>query len=273
MNSGDGTGERRMTRHRLAVVADSVVLAENVTVGPYTVIEGDVVIGPDTVIDERVSIKGNVTIGGGNRIFPGVTIGLPPQDVSYSRGPLATIIGDGNVIREYATIHSGVTDDTGGTVIGDDNMLMTYTHVAHNCRIGSRVIMANNAQIAGHVSIADRAVLGGFVGVHQFVRIGELSMTGGYSYCMQDVPPFMMVTANPARVVGPNVVGLKRAGMSSAERADLKKAHRLLFRERCLLTASLEGIEESYPDGSPVRRLAAFMRTSRRGICRGRTER
>jgi UDP-N-acetylglucosamine acyltransferase len=253
-----------------AIIGSNVILGENVTVGPFTIIDGNVIIGDDTVIDERVSIKGNTIIGSNNTIFPGVTIGLPPQNLTYDGEPCFTSIGHGNTIREYATIHAGPKGETQGTTVGNNTMLMTHTHVAHNCTIGNGVIMANNAQISGFVLVEDQSVIGGFVGVHQHVRIGALTMVGGYSYCMQDVPPFMMVTANPGRIVGLNTVGLKRAGISAEDIKILKQAHRILFRAVLTRAEAIERIERELSGSEPVRKLLAFMQNSRRGICRSK---
>lgn len=257
--------------HDLAVIGDGVTLGDNVSVGPYTVIEGNVSIGDNTVIHERVSIKGNTTIGHGNEIFPGVAIGLPPQDISYRGEPAHVTIGDNNAIREYTTIHAGVEEpDSSGTTLGSNNMLMTHTHVAHNCAVGNHVIMANNAQISGYCIIEDHAVLGGFVGLHQFVRLGAYSMSGGYSYCMQDVPPYMTVFGSPARVVGLNNVPLRGTGFTDEDRSGLKQAHRLLFRSELTWSEARAKVEEELADSSHVRHLLKFLTGSKRGICRGK---
>jgi len=256
--------------HESAIVGDDVTLGDNVVIGPYTVIEGNIDIGADTVIHERVSIKGNTIIGRGNTIYPGVTIGLPPQDNSYNGEPTRVTIGDNNVLREYATIHAGVNDTTPGTIIGCNNMLMTHTHVAHNCELGSHVTMANNAQISGYNIIEDHAVLGGFVGTHQFVRIGAYSMSGGYSYCMQDVPPCMMVFGSPAKVVGLNKVPLQGSEFTAEDRSALKTAHRILFRSDLPWKQACARVEEELSDAKPVQHLLEFMQHSKRGICRGK---
>lgn len=258
--------------HPSACVGDEVVIGDNVDIGPYTVIEGNIRIGEGTVIHERVSIKGDTTIGKGNTIYPGVTIGLPPQDLSYSGQPASVTIGDNNELREYTTIHAGVTDTTPGTAIGDNNMLMTHTHVAHNCQLGNHVIMANNAQISGHCIIEDYAVLGGFVGTHQFVRIGAYSMSGGYSYCMQDVLPYMTVFGSPAKVVGLNKVPLRKSEFSKEDRSALNKAHSILFRSGLPWAQACARVQDELQEALPVQHLLAFMKDSKRGICRSKKD-
>ena len=246
--------------HPTAIIHPGAQLHPSVEVGPYTIIGEKVTIGPETTIGAHVVIEGLTEIGAKNRIFPGAAIGLEPQDLKYEGAESLTKIGDGNTIREYVTIHRATQEDE-ATVIGNDNLLMAYMHVAHNCTIGDRVVIANSVGLAGHVSIESRATIGGIVGIHQFVHIGQLSMVGGCSRILQDVPPFMLVEGNIARVRTLNQVGMTRAGLSKEDISLLKKAFRIIYRSGLTLNEALQQVE-LLSDNEYVQYLVKFLRGS-----------
>jgi UDP-N-acetylglucosamine acyltransferase len=260
--------------HPTALIHPKAQLASGVEVGPYAVIGDRVSIGPGTRIGAHVVLEGYVEIGKENQIFPGVTIGLAPQDVSYQGAESGVKIGDRNQIREYVTIHRATQADA-LTQIGSDNFLMAYAHVAHNCQIENNVTIANTVGLGGYVYIESGAVIGGMTGVHQKVRIGRLAMIGGMSRINRDVPPYMLIEGNPARVRGLNTVGLRRNGMSAESAAfkDLKKAHHLLYRSDIPFSKALEQLL-AQASGDPLSHLSLFLQqaqqSSRRGVISGR---
>jgi UDP-N-acetylglucosamine acyltransferase len=225
--------------HPTAVIHPEAELHPTVQVGPYAVIGENVKVGPQTTIGPHVVIEGPTEIGIGNKIFPGAAIGLETQDLKYKGAVSSVKIGDYNRIREYVTINRA-TDEGEFTIIGDRNLLMAYVHVAHNCIIENQVVIANNVALAGHVEIESNAVIGGVLGVHQFVRIGRRAMVGGMSRIDRDVPPFMLIEGNPARVRSLNLIGLKRAGLAPEDINLFKKAFRLLYRSDLRLTEAVE---------------------------------
>ncbi len=252
--------------HPTAVVHPNAEIGEEVEIGPYAVIGPEVRIGEGTVIQSHVRIEGRVTIGAHNFIAHAAAIGMPPQDLTYQGEATEVVIGDHNQIREFVTIHRA-TGEGQRTEIGDHNFLMAYAHVAHNCRVGSHVILVNNAQLAGHVVVEDYAFVSGLVGVHQFTRIGAHSMVGGMSRINQDVPPFMLVEGNPPRVYGPNLVGLRRRGFSREVIQALKEAYRLIWRTPGLTTEeALQRLTASFGALAEIQHLVHFFRTSRRGV-------
>ncbi len=218
--------------HPTAIIHPQAVLADSVGVGPYAIIGSQVTIGARTQVDAHVVIEGRTRIGADNHIFPGVMIGLPPQDVRY-QGELSGVeIGDRNQIREYVTIHRSVASN-GITRIGDDNFLMAQVHIAHDCCLQNQVVIATGTGLAGGVQVADQAVIGGLVGIHQWVQVGKLAMVAAMSAIRHDVPPFMLVEGNPARIRTLNRVGLRRAGISGPQPDSLralKQAFRWLYR-------------------------------------------
>lgn len=228
--------------HPTAVVHPSAELHPTVQIGAYAVIGEKVKVGAGTVIGPHVVIEGLTEIGERNEIFPGAAIGLEPQDLKYDGSLSLVKIGNGNKIREYVTINRA-TNAGEATVIGNDNLLMAYVHVAHNCVIEDSVVIANSVALAGHVKIESKAVIGGVLGIHQFVHIGRLAMVGGMSRIDRDVPPFMLVEGSPSRVRSLNLVGLKRAGFTNTDLADMKKAFRLLYRSGFTLNQALEQLE------------------------------
>lgn len=258
--------------HPTAVINPHAQLHPTVKIEPYAVIGNQVTIGAHTVVGSHAIIDGNTTIGRENQIFPGAAIGLEPQDLKYKGANSRVIIGDRNRIREYVTINRA-TDEGDATVIGNDNLLMAYSHVGHNCIIENEVVIANSVAIAGHVLVESMATISGVLGVHQFVQIGRLAMVGGMSRISRDVPPFMMVEGNPARVRSLNLIGLKRRGVTSDEIKLLKKAFRLLYLQHLPLKEAIEQLK-LLADSQQVKHLQQFMQSAlldnRRGLIGGK---
>lgn len=253
--------------HPTAIVEPVAELGAGVSVGPYSIIEANVQVGDGTTIGARVTIEGHTTIGKDNQIFTGAVVGSVTQDKKYRGGIAYLKIGDRNKIREYITINPGTEDGT-ETVIGNDNLIMAYAHVAHNCIIGNETIIANAGTLAGHVIVEDRAVIGGLSGVHQFVRIGYLAIVGGSSKAVQDIPPYMMVDGHPAKAYGLNVVGLERAGVPKDERIHLKRAFKIVFRSRLLTKKATQILKAELLPSQAISRLITFLENSERGICK-----
>lgn len=253
--------------HPLAVIHPTAIIEPGVMIEAYAYIGPSVRIGEGTHIHTHAIIMENVIIGKNCQIFPGAVIGAPPQDSRYKGEKTSVIIGDNNIIREFVTIHRALGE--GSTEIGSDNLLMAYSHIGHNCKVGNNVVMSNYVGISGHVVIEDGVVFGGIVGVHQWVTVGRLAMVGGYSKVVQDVPPFMIVDGRPAKVVGPNKVGLRRAGIPLEVRNQLKKACIILFHSKLPLGKGIKKIEKEIPAQSEeLKRLLEFvnaMRQSRAG--------
>ncbi len=256
-----------MKIHKSAIVHQKAKLADSVSIGPCALIGENVVIGADSVIGAHCVIEGRTTIGKANRIFTGVVIGSPPQDLKY-RGERSYIeIGDNNSIREYVTVNPGTAQDE-KTVIGNNNLVMAYSHIAHNCILKDNAIIANGGTLAGHVIIESKAIIGGLVAVHQFTRIGRLSIVGGCSKVVQDIPPFSTCDGHPARVYSVNSIGLKRSGVSSKDCLDLKKAFKLLFFSHLSLKTAIEKLEQEFSNSEFVSYLINFVKKSKRGISR-----
>ena len=253
--------------HPTAIVDPEAEIGTGVTVGPFSIIEANVVIGDGTEIGARVTVEGHTTIGKENHIFTGAVIGSMTQDKKYKGGVTYLKIGDRNKIREYVTINPG-TDDGTETIIGDDNLIMAYAHVAHNCMIGNRTIIANAGTLAGHVVVEDRAVIGGLAGVHQFVKIGYMAIVGGSSKAVKDIPPFMMVDGHPAKAHGLNVVGMERAGLPKEERLYLKRAFKLIFRSQLATKNAIDALKKDIPENASISRIIKFLEASERGVCK-----
>lgn len=253
--------------HPTAVVDPGARLGHNVVIGPHSVIGPHVEIGPDCRIGSGVLIDGHTSIGRNNQIHHGAAIGGAPQDLKYRGEESWVEIGDDNVIREYVTIHLA-TGEGEKTRVGDGNMLMAYVHIAHNCHINNRTILANAVNLAGHVEIEEWAIVGGMTPVHQFVRIGRHAFVGGGSRLPQDVPPFFKVAGNPVEVAGINAVGLKRRGFDDEEIQNIKKAYRLLYRSGLNTSQALERIATDCQLTRSIEDLMAFIRRSERGIVR-----
>jgi UDP-N-acetylglucosamine acyltransferase len=254
--------------HPTAVIDPAAELAEDVSVGPYSVIGADVIIGAGTRIGPHVVMNGPARIGCQNRIFQFASIGEEPQDKKYAGEPTRLEIGDRNTIREFVTINRGTMQDEGVTRLGDDNWIMAYVHVAHDCRIGNQTIFANNASLAGHVSVGDYAILGGFTLVHQFCSIGVHSLTAFGSGISMDVPPYITVGGSPARAHGLNMEGLRRHGFSEESRKALRRAYRTLYRESLSLQDALSALREQAESCAEVGLLVEFLEKQSRGIVR-----
>ena len=258
--------------HPTAIVDTAAQLDSSVTVGPYAVIGPQVRIGAGTSIGAHCVIEGRTTIGEGNRFFQFNSIGAEPQDKKYKGEDTELVIGDRNTVREFCTFNRGVPGAGGKTTIGDDNWIMAYTHIAHDCHISNNVTMANNTTLAGHVLIGDWVTVGGLTGIHQFVKIGAHAMVGFASAVSQDVPPFMLVDGNPLAVRGFNTVGLKRRGFSAERLAAVKQMHRLLYRQGKTLDearAAIEALTAETPEAAQdVALMNGFLAGATRGIAR-----
>ena len=264
-----------MNIHQTAVVDPGAELDSSVVVGPYAVIEKAVRIGADTEVGPHAVIQSITEIGTGNKIGPFAIIGGPPQDLSYQGEPTTVKIGNNNLIREYVSIHRGTVSGRGETVIGNENMLMGYTHVAHDCLLGDNIIIANGGTLGGHVIVEDKASMGGHVGVHQFSRIGTFSYIGGVSGVTKDVPPYTIVagTRNRMRVSGINHIGLKRNGVPSGDIKKLRGAFKIIFlNQDLLLKEALEMALKEYPGCELVEHLVDFIKNSKRGVVRSCSE-
>lgn len=251
-----------------AVVHPQARIGEDVEIGAYTIVGADVEIGTGTWIGPHTVIKGPTRIDENNRIFQFCSIGDDPQDKKYHGERSVLEIGCGNVIREYCSINRGTEDGGGKTVIGDDNWIMAYVHVAHDCIIGSHTIFANNATLAGHVTVDDYAILGGFAGVHQFCRIGSYSFAAISSVIVKDVPPYVLVSGNTAKPTGLNREGLKRHGFGPDVINQLRKAYRIVYRDGLVLKDALASLMVLGQESDEVRKFAEFIQHSERGIVR-----
>ncbi len=254
--------------HATAIISDKAKIADNVEIGPYTVIGDGVEIASGTRVESHVVVNGPTVIGNDNHIYQFASIGDDPQDKKYAGEPTRLIIGDRNTIREFCTISRGTIQDEGETRIGNDNWIMAYVHIAHDCRIGSHTIFANNATLAGHTHVGDWVILGGFSGVHQFCRIGAHAFLGMYSGINRDVAAYTMVSGNPGVPRGINAEGLKRRDFSAEQIRNIKNAYRLIYRKGLKLSDAVEQIaslSESQPELEP---LLDSVRASERGLIR-----
>ena len=258
--------------HASALVDPRAELADDVQVGPYCVVGPQVSIAAGTSIQSHVVITGRTRIGRNNRIYPFCSLGEIPQDKKYAGEATELVIEDGNTVREFCSLNLGTAQGGGSTRVGSDNWIMAYVHIAHDCVIGDHTVLASSTQLAGHVMIGDWAVLGGMIGVHQFVRIGAHSMSGGGSALLQDVPPYVLCRGNPAQPHGINVEGLQRRGFDEATVAALKRAYRSIYREGLTLAQAREAICAELTPDSPgadaIGHLAEFLGAPGRGIIR-----
>ncbi len=252
-----------MSIHKTAIIGEGARIAEGAEIGPYAVIGSDVSIGSGTKIGPHVVIDGQTTIGQNCEIFSGASIGQAPQSISYKSEPSQVEIGDGVTIREYATIHRGTAG--GATVLGDNCYIMNYAHIAHDCRLGKGVIMANSATLAGHITVGDGTVMAGVCVFHQFVRIGKLCMVSGMTGSRMDLPPYVVLDGLPPAIRGINVIGMKRNKFSLQARTAIKKAYKLIYRSNLNFSQALEQIEqdELIPE---VAEIIEFFRSSKRGV-------
>ena len=256
-----------MPIHPTAIIDPGAQIAESAEIGPFCVIGADVRIGPRTRLMANVFVEGITSIGADNVFFPYSTVGVAPQDLKYAGERSETRIGDRNKIREFVTIHRGTSGGGMITRLGDDNLLMAYTHVAHDVQLGSHTVLANGVTLAGHVLVGDWAVIGAFSGVHQFCRVGRHSIIGGYSVVTQDVLPFS-TTVNPReiKVFGANRTGLERRGFETPTIDGLQTAFRLLTRAKLNTTQALERIRAEVPPSPELDELIAFLLSSQRGV-------
>lgn len=259
-------GERATDIHATAVVDPGARISPGVRVGPFAVIGAGVCLGEDVEVGPHAVLEGPLEIGARCQIHVGAVIGLPPQDLKWKPGtPSGVRIGEGTVVREYSTIHRATTPD-GWTVMGRDCYLMAQGHVAHDCQIGDRVIMTGYTVLTGFVEVGDRAVISGLTGIHQFVRIGTLAFVSGMSRLPQDVPPYFLVEGNPARVLGVNIVGLRRAGVPAEARLALQRAYKLLYRAGHAPGPALERVRAEIEPSPWIDHLVEFIASSKRGI-------
>ena len=255
--------------HPTAVVEENAVLGEDVFVGPYAIIGPDVSIGDGCHVAPHVVIEGVTKIGQNCQIFQFASIGAAPQDITYGGEKTGLVIGDGTVIRESVTIHRGTSKGGGTTEIGSRCMIMAYSHIAHDCKIGNQVIMANVATLGGHVEIGDHAVIGGLSAIHQFCRVGSYAFLGGMSGANKDIPPFVKYQGQRANLFGINVLGLKRAGFSRQTIEALREAYRIIFAKSETITEGLDVADNTFPDVPEVRQFTGFIRESKRGVPAG----
>jgi len=255
------------TLHPSVTIGKGAQLGQDNQIGPGCVIEDGAVLGSRNRLWMNVYVGPGTMIGDDNQLHMGAVIGHAPQDLAYKGGTTFTRIGSRNTIREYVTIHRGTKDGT-ATVIGDENFLMANAHVAHNCQLGSRIIMVNLASLTGHCVVEDQAFISGIVGFHQFSRVGRLAMISALSAVNKDVPPYLLCGGRPAVIQGINVVGLRRASVAAAAREEIKRAYRLLYREGLNVPHALEAIEREC-HSPEARHLVEFVRASQRGICAG----
>ena len=254
--------------HQTAIVHPNARLASDVDVGAYTLIGEHVEIADGTVVGPHVVINGHTRIGKNNRIFQFSSLGEIPQDKKYANEPTRLEIGDNNTIREFCTFNLGTVQDGGVTRLGDDNWIMAYVHIAHDCQVGSHTIMANGATLGGHVHVGDWVFLGGLSGVHQFVRIGAHAMTGFQTRLAQDLPPYVTVAGNPAEAHGINSEGLKRRGFSGAAIMAIKNAYKTLYKTGLSFDQAKLVLQEQVGEHAELQLLVDFLSTSQRGIVR-----
>ncbi|CAH2030523.1 acyl-ACP--UDP-N-acetylglucosamine O-acyltransferase [Trichlorobacter ammonificans] len=260
-----------MAFHPTAIIHPTAQVAEGVEIGPYAIIEENVIIGKGTSIGPHAVIGKWTELGENNQVFHMASVGAPPQDLKYKGEECWTRIGSNNVIREFATIHRGTVTGHAETVVGSNNLFMAYSHVAHDCRVGNGVVMANAATLAGHVTVQDNVILGGLVAIHQFVTIGAYSMLGGGTLVGLDIPPYMIATSGKrdAKLRGLNLIGLKRRGFSDEAINNLKKAYKTLFMADLKQAEAIAKIRAEIVGCAEVDNLLHFIETSQRGICRG----
>ncbi len=254
--------------HSTAIVDKGASLDDGVTIGPFCIIGSGAKIGRGTRLQSNIVIEGRTEIGENCNIYPFTSIGFPPQDIKYKGEDTGVAIGSNNTIREYVTIHRASVGGRGVTTIGSNNLILAYVHVAHDCKIGDNTVLVNLATLAGHVVVEDYAYVGGMVAIHQFTRIGTYAMVGGFSGVGQDIPPYTMASGPRAKLFGLNTVGLKRHGFSDATLAELKKAYKILFREKRTLKDAIKKVQADLPYSDEIKNLIGFIEKNRRGICR-----
>jgi UDP-N-acetylglucosamine acyltransferase len=254
--------------HSTAIVDPAARIAADVEIGPYSIIGPHVEIGPGCHVGPHAVITGRTRIGANNRIFQFVSLGEIPQDKKYDDAPTRLEIGDNNTIREFCTFNCGTAQDAGVTRLGNDNWIMAYVHLAHDCQVGNHTIFANNAQLAGHVHVDDYAILGGYTGVHQFCRVGAHAITGAASLVLKDVPPYVTTSGNPARAYGINAEGLKRRGYSAEAISGLKRAYKTIYKSGNTVEQARSALVEQLSECPEIRPLIDFLTVPGRGIVR-----
>ncbi|NCC23781.1 MAG: acyl-ACP--UDP-N-acetylglucosamine O-acyltransferase [Deltaproteobacteria bacterium] len=256
----------KTTIHPTAIVHPKAKLGQGVVVGPFTLIEEDSEIGDRTMIGSHSLIRHHTRLGQDNQVHSYASLGDDPQDLKYDGEETWLVIGDRNRIREFTTLNRGSTSGAGKTVIGSDCFVMAYAHIAHDCRLADGVVLANGATLAGHVHVGQRTVIGGLAAVHQYTRIGDMAFIGGKSAVSQDIPPFMLANGDRAKLHGPNVVGLKRAGLTREEISALKKAYQTIWRSGQRKESAVEAVEAEFGNLGPIVALLDFLRTTKRGV-------
>lgn len=254
--------------HSTAIIEPGAELGNNVSIGPYSIIGADVKVGDDCKVESHVVINGHTTIGKNNHFFPFAAIGAAPQSMAYKGDPTEVRIGDNNTFRENVTVNRGTTDGTGITSIANDNFIMAYCHIAHDCHLGSNIVFANCASLAGHCDVGDHVVLAGYSLIHQFCRVGDHCFTGVNSVCIQDVPPFTLVAGNRAITHGINVRGLRRRGFTSDDITELKRAYKIIYRSGLTMSKAIEEIDTKEWKSEHIKVLTRFIQDSKRGVIR-----
>jgi len=257
-----------MSIHPTAIVDKNSMIAESAEIGPYCIVREGARIGENVKLLSHVVIEGETEIGPNTTVYPFATIGLPPQDLKYRGEKTGVKIGSNNIIREYVTVHRGSVGGSGFTVIGDNNFIMAYAHIAHDCLLGNGIIMANVATLGGHIEVQDHAVFGGLVAAHQFTRVGAYAMVGGMSGIAQDIPPYTVAMGPRACLYGLNVIGLKRHGFSQETINELGKAYKILFRNKNTLKEAVKKVQEELSYTEEIKNLLEFIKNSKRGISR-----
>ncbi|MEO5360008.1 MAG: acyl-ACP--UDP-N-acetylglucosamine O-acyltransferase [Nitrospirota bacterium] len=257
-----------MQIHPTAIVGADTKIDDEVVIGPFCIIGDGVKIAKGTRLISNIVIDEYTEIGADCVIHPFAGLGFPPQDLKYDGRKTGVKIGSNTIIREYSTIHRASVGGDGLTEIGDNCFIMAYVHIAHDCKVGNHVVMANAATLAGHVEVEDHAVIGGIVAVHQFTRIGAYSMVGGFSGIGQDVPPFTIASGARAKLYGLNSIGLKRKGFTDDQIQNLKKAYKILFRDKHTLKEAIKQVEHELDMTDEIKKLIEFISNNKRGICR-----
>ncbi|MFW5980601.1 MAG: acyl-ACP--UDP-N-acetylglucosamine O-acyltransferase [Halanaerobiaceae bacterium] len=254
--------------HDSAIVDPGAKLGKQVKIGPYSVIGENVKIGDGTTIGSYAQIEGWTQIGENNDIHDGVSIGFPPQHLEYKGEKTYLFIGDNNIIREYVTIHRGTADGGGETRIGNNNELKVYSHVAHDCNLGNNITLCNATNLGGHVIIENNAYLSTLVGIHQFVKIGELARVESHSKVIKDLPPYIKVKGHPAQVEGINAAGMEKKGISRSLREEIKKAYKILYKSNLNISQAIETMDQELQTSEEIEHFMRFLKSSTRGICR-----
>lgn len=254
--------------HETALVHAGARLGKNIVIGPYAIIGENVELGDGCIVGSHVVIDGWTKLGANNKVYHGASVGVEPQDLKFKGEKSFLFIGDDNTIRENVTISRGTEGGGGETRIGNHNLFMAYSHVAHDCQVGNNIVLANCSALAGHVTVEDRVTIGGLSGIHQFTKIGKMSMLGACTKIVKDVPPFIIVDGNPARVAGINIVGLRRNDILPETRDEIKRAYRILYRSNLSIEQAIEKMEHELQGTAEIDHFIRFLRSAERGICR-----